>query len=319
MEGGLAKRTGLEFVGIPSGPLGKAISFKNISSLTKLVLGVGRAYRLLQRFEADVVISTGGYTSAGVVLAQRLRGGRIIIHEQNVIPGRTNLKLSRIADKVCLTFEETASYFDAGKTVYTGMPMSASAVKGISRDEARRELDLDPEAFTVFVTGGSQGARKLNEMVTGALPRIQGVQVLHQVGEKNFKEYEPGELQSVKLYRPVPYIHDIYKAYAAADLVICRAGAATIGDLTTSGRPAILVPYPFAYADHQTKNAECVSKRGAGITIEERELTVDVLAGLILELKEDHEKLSQMASASAALARPEAAKDIVKLAVELAE
>jgi UDP-N-acetylglucosamine--N-acetylmuramyl-(pentapeptide) pyrophosphoryl-undecaprenol N-acetylglucosamine transferase len=142
--------------------------------------------------------------------------------------------------------------------------------------------------------------------------------VFHQVGDKNFEDHLTRAPKNLSWYHPVPYLHDIYRAYCAADLVVSRAGAATIADFTTAGCPAILVPYKFAYADHQKANAECVAKNGAAIIINENDLTAKGLAGLIMELKSNADRLQKMASASKDFAGPDAAEDIVKIANKLA-
>lgn len=287
-------------------------------SLAKTAIGVVKAYSILRRFRPHVVIGTGGYTSAGVIIAAQLRGIKTLIHEQNVVPGRTNRLLARVADKICLTFEESKSYFPSGKTVLTGLPLRGEFLSPPNRVDARKELGLEPETFTLLVTGGSQGARTLNEMTLGALPMLleAGLQILHQTGEKNFADIEAARPPEAESYHIRPYIHNMAVAYAAADLVIARSGAATIADLTAIGRPAILVPYPYA-GGHQRKNAASITSRGAAIAVEESELSSEVLAALILDLKNDPERLAAMASASASLAKPDAAREIIEIAMEI--
>lgn len=303
---------------VPSGPLSRSLSLRTITSLGKTAAGAAKAFFILRKFKPDVTIGTGGYTSAGVLVAEWLRGGKVVIHEQNAIPGRTNRLLARIACKICLTFEESKTYFPPGKTVVTGLPLRQEILSPPDQTDARKQLGLDSDMFTLLVTGGSQGARKLNELTLGALPLLleAGMQILHQTGEKNFAEVEAAKPES-EHYHIRPYIHDMAPAYSAASLVVARSGAATIADLTAIGCPAILVPYPHA-GGHQRKNAAMVTSRGAAIAVEESELSSESLAALVIDLKNDPERLSAMASASAEMARRDAARRIVEIAKEVA-
>jgi len=315
----MARREGISFESVPSGPLSRVVSLRTLLSLAKIAAGIVRAYAILNRFKPDVTIGTGGYASVGVLIAQWLRGGKVMIHEQNVVPGRANRLLARIAHRICVTFEESQRYFPPMKTVLTGLPLRPEFADPPPRDEARKALGLESERFTLLVTGGSQGARRLNELTLGAVPLLveAGVQVLHQTGQKQFASVQAAQPEGVEGYHIWPYIHEMAAAYAAADLVVARAGAATIADLTAVGRPAILVPYPFA-GGHQKKNAESVAARGAAIVVEESELSPESLAALVIDLKDDPDRLAAMSAASAAIARRDAAKRIVEVAFELA-
>jgi UDP-N-acetylglucosamine--N-acetylmuramyl-(pentapeptide) pyrophosphoryl-undecaprenol N-acetylglucosamine transferase len=318
-EGKLVEKQGIPFESVPSGPMAGLVSLRTARSFGRFGLGVLRAYSILRRFRPDVLIGTGGYTSAGVALAEWLRGGRIVIHEQNSIPGRTNRLLARLARRVCVTFEDSLSYFPLGKTVVTGLPVRSDIVVGRERKVARESLGLDLGAFTLFVLGGSQGAKRINEMVVEAVPLLAdaGLQVLHQTGEKNYEDVlsrrpdAPG-------YFVRPYIDGMAAAYSAADLVISRSGASTIAEITVRGLAAILIPYPYAYAAHQAKNAEAVARAGAAVVVEERGLSGAALAGIVLDLVGDPSRLERMAQASKKLGRPDAAREIVRIVQEVA-
>lgn len=317
-EGEIARKAGLEFAAIPSSPLSKALSLKNMAALGKLLIGVFRARVVLSRFRPDVVIGTGGYVSAAILLAQWSRGGKIIIHEQNARPGRTNAVLAKLARKVCVTFESSAAYFPNGKVELTGMPIRAEFAAPPSKTEARRSLGLREDLFTVFVTGGSQGARSLNELVTQAWPLIDDdrTQVLHQVGPKNVDAMQqligPGANYMLEGYVDMPL------ALASADLVISRSGASSISEITALGLPSVLFPYPHAYADHQTANAMHLVEKGAAVLFRDSDTTPEMLAGIIIELRSDTGKLAAMASASAALAKPDAADRVASIAIAVA-
>jgi UDP-N-acetylglucosamine--N-acetylmuramyl-(pentapeptide) pyrophosphoryl-undecaprenol N-acetylglucosamine transferase len=189
-EGEIARQAGLEFAAIPSGPLTKALSPRNAASAWKLLMGVFRARAILKRFGPDVVIGTGGYTTASILLAQRTIGGRIVIHEQNARPGRTNITLARFADKICVTFEASAAFLPKDKVVVTGLPIRREFRSLPGKAEARRALGLDEGMFTVVAVGGSQGARKPNEIIAAAWPLFDDgkTQILHQVGNRNVDE-----------------------------------------------------------------------------------------------------------------------------------
>ena len=294
-------------------------SLRTARSIGKLGLGVLRAYSILRRFGPDVLVGTGGYTSAGVVAAEWLRGGRIVIHEQNSVPGRTNRMLARLARKVCVTFEESATYFPPKKTVVTGLPVRPDIIAGMERRAARETLGLEPERFTLLVIGGSQGARRINEMVLEAVPTLveAGLQVLHQTGAKNYEEVVLRQ-PSAPGYLPRAYIDEMAVAYSAADIVVSRSGASTIAEITVRGLPAVLIPYPFAHAAHQTKNAEAVARAGAALVVEEAGLTGSALAAIVLDLAADRPRLEEMARASRKLGRPEAAAEIARIVLVVA-
>lgn len=309
----------MPFKAIPSLPLTRALSLRNAQSLARLVAGVPRARRILREFAPDVAIGTGGYTTAAVLIAQRLLGGKIVIHEQNAVPGRTNRLLGIIADRVCVTFNSSADYFSAKKVVVTGMPIRQEFAALPEKTEARSRLGLRVDAFTVLVIGGSQGARRLNELMFSAWPMLDNgaTQVIHQVGDRNIEQARSCAGELGPLYRVESYV-DTPLAMAAADLVICRSGASTLAEITAVGLPSIQVPYPYAYADHQKKNAEYLVSRGAAILCEEQSCTSEHLADLICDLRSNPEKLRAMASASHAMGRPGAARTVAEVALSLA-
>lgn len=295
------------------------MSLRTARSFVKLGLGIVKAHAILRQFKPDVVVGTGGYTSAGVALAEWLRGGKVVIHEQNSVPGKTNLFLAKLAKKVCITFEESAAQFPAGKTVFTGLPVRPDIIEGMDKRAAREAFGLDPDKFTLLVFGGSQGARRINEMVIEAIPTLvdAGMQVLHQSGSKNYSDVVSRCPEGAG-YVVCPYIDDMAAAYAAADMVVSRSGASSVAEITVSGLPAIFIPYPFAHADHQQKNGEAVARAGAAMVVNESELTGAVLTGLILDLAGDSERLKKMAEASKSLGKPDAAAHIAEIVTEVA-
>lgn len=259
---------------------------------------------------------------AAVALAQAARRGSLLIHEQNLIPGRTNLWLSKFATRICLTFDDSMRYFPAHKCVVTGLPIRSNLVRLPRKDVSRNSLGLSVDLFTILVLGGSQGAQALNHVVAGSVTELSKlpIQIYHQVGERNFDEIDARrEHAAWSHYYVRAYINDMALAYSAADLVVGRSGASTVAEITCAGLPAIFVPYPYAYADHQRYNAEFVATRGGALVVPETEFTSEKLVTLVQELLASPEKLVRMGEASRSLGKPDAATDIAALAVEIAK
>ncbi len=271
-------------------------------------------------FKPDVVLGTGGYTTAAVLLAQWSRGGPVVIHEQNAVPGRTNRWLGRISSRVCVTYQDSKSFFPAAKVVVTGMPVRQEFASLLPKPAARRALGLAEGVFTILVVGGSQGAKRLNDLILGAWPLVDdgATQVLHQVGERNLAEVESRHVVIAEAYHVSAYI-DMPLALAAADVVVARSGASTIAEVTSAGVPAVLIPYPHAYADHQRLNAGHVSDAGAAVLCEEGGASSEILADILKGLRASPDRLSTMHAASASLGRPDSAQrvaEVVRLAAE---
>lgn len=314
------EKEGIPFKSVPSGPVVGMLSATTAKSAVKLGLGVIRAHGILRKFRPDVLVGTGGYTSAGVAVAEWFRRGKVVIHEQNSIPGRTNLLLAKLAKRVCVTFDDSVAFFPRKKTVVTGLPVRPEIAAGMDARAAREALGLDTDRFTVLVLGGSQGAKRVNQVVLEALSEIaaRGMQVLHLTGEKNYKDVM-SKRPDVEGYHIRDYVHEMAAAYSAADVVISRSGASTLAEITVRGLPSILIPYPFAQADHQTKNAEAVARAGAAVVIDEGVLTAKSLKDALFLLADNPSRLQSMVGASRKLGRPNAAREIVRVIQEVAQ
>ena len=320
IEETLANEAGIPFVGLPSRKLGRALSLGNLKAVFTLGRGFTEALCELNRFNPDLVIGTGGYVSASVIMAQAVRRGKILIHEQNVVPGRTNLWLSRYTTRICVTFEDSLIYFPKAKTVETGLPIRSDLLHLPDKQEARKTLGLVEGRFTLLVLGGSQGARKLNEVAADSIPQLREtpIQVLHQAGPRNFDEANRRrEEAGWEHYHVKAYIDDMKSAYAASDLVLSRSGASTVAEITVAGLPAIYVPYPFAYADHQRYNGEFVARNGGGKVINESDLSSAMLVEMIKRLIDSPDELARMAESSRKLGKPNAARDIAEIVFEM--
>lgn len=315
----IARNAGLEFISIPSGPISKMLSLRNARSLAMLFAGIFRARKVLKEFAPDVVVGTGGYVTAAILMAQRSLGGPIVIQEQNVRPGRTNTLLAKIADKICVSFDDSVDYMPKEKTEVTGLPIRSQFIDMPPKADARRELGLNEDLFTIVAVGGSQGARKPNEIIAGAWPIIDdgATQLLHQVGERNINEMRNllGPPEERSHYAVEAYI-DVPLAFAGADLVISRSGG-TVAEITAAGRPSILFPYPYHKDQHQKRNAEYLVEHGAAVMCEDLSTTSEQLADIISRLRSSPQQLASMASASAALGKPDAAERIAQIVLQV--
>ena len=294
---------------------------QKIKTLMSIPAGVAQAAGVIREFKPDVVLGVGGYASFPAVLAAKLAGKPVILQEQNAAPGLANKWLGRIADRICLGFQAGEKFFPAGKCVLTGNPIRRGLL-GVKREDAMRTLGLDEKKFTLLVTGGSGGASRINRAVTDALHGLSDmkdkIQFIHQTGQRDYEETAAAYDKAGYASRVMQYIYDMASAYACADLVICRSGALTIAEITALGRPAVLIPYPFAADNHQEKNARELEAAGAARVVLDREATGERLADEIRELLSAPEILLEMEERSMALGRPEAAARVLEICRESA-
>jgi len=278
-------------------------------------IGFVQAFLVLLTERPDVVLGTGGFASVSISLGAWLLGKPLLLQEQNSIPGLANRLLSRIADEVHLSFVEARSYFSRKDHLkVTGNPVRSYILSG-DRASAMQEFGLAPGKPTVFVFGGSRGAKRINQAAIEAMRLLKGrvdVQFILQTGREDYA-WATAEVQREQLpARVLPFLRRIHMAYAAADLVVCRSGAMTLAEIEVCGTPAILVPYPFAAHDHQVVNAMNLVDRGAAAMILDRDLTGERLAQEIAHWLADRQGLSRMSSNARTFARPDAAERLVK-------
>ncbi len=274
-----------------------------VKVLGQLVKSFRQSRKILQQFNPDVVIGVGGYASVPALLAAKTMRIPYLVHEQNAWPGLANRLLGRWAKRVCLSFAEADRAFRLSATVLTGNPVRAGM-------EACPKISEGKNCLLVF--GGSQGARAINRALLAALPLLgewrEKLEIIHQTGTLDYEEtmrgYQDEGWPQVDVQ---PFIKDMANAYARATLIVCRAGATTLAELTTCGRPAILVPYPHAAAGHQSVNAQAMAAKGAALMMEEDDITPERLAKLISGLLHDRTSLTTMAAAAKSLARHGAA------------
>ncbi len=312
LEQKIVPQRGFELLFIRTRGLSRKSYLANIMLGCYLLIGLLQSLRILNRRKPDLVVGTGGYVSFPVVLLSGLKNVPTMIQEQNSYPGISTRFLARFANRVCLSYRDSMGYFPAGeKFKVIGNPVRQD-VTGGNREEALRAFELDQDKKTIFVFGGSQGAGSINRVMLECLDSFKpGWQVLWQTGEHDFAQVSRKVKESLLKCTVYSFIQDMGSAYAVADLVICRAGALTLAEITACGKPSVLIPYPFAAADHQRHNAETLQKAGAASVILERELTLEKLTGEILSLLSDESKLSQMAEKSRKLGRPHASERLV--------
>ncbi|GLI50043.1 UDP-N-acetylglucosamine--N-acetylmuramyl-(pentapeptide) pyrophosphoryl-undecaprenol N-acetylglucosamine transferase [Tepidanaerobacter syntrophicus] len=298
----------------------RKLSIDTLRSLHQLILGAADSIKILKEEKPDLVIGTGGYTAGPVVFFASLMGIPCAIHEQNVIPGVTNKILSRFAKKIFISFPESANYFPKNKVILAGNPVRPEITKG-TRREALEKFGLSPNMPTVLSFGGSQGAMSLNNAiyyVIKTLIKSKEFQLIHVTGKNNYNKIMQSlmddkiDLGSASHIVIEPYINDMENAYAAADLIISRAGALTIAELSACGKPAILIPLPSAANRHQDFNAALMEKNGAAIVIYEKDLTGEKLYKSICNIIFDKECLLKMSASSKKLARSNALDTILQ-------
>ncbi len=278
IESTIVPKAGYPLATVPSRPLTRTISFELLRTVLANARGTFAALRVISRAKPDIVIATGGYVCFPVVLAARilraLRRTRapIALLEPNARPGLTNRLLAPLVDEIWGAFADGDARF-AGRYVHTGIPVRAGLRALPSREEAKARLGLALARRTLLAMGGSQGARSINDALTALLRGAglpEGWQLLHVTGEHEYDRVRRALERDEGAVRP--YLHDMTDAFAAADLVLARAGASTLGELVATGRPAILVPYPHAADDHQRANAERMAQAGAALVLDDRDL-----------------------------------------------
>ena len=286
-----------------------------IKGMALMLYGYAQSRKVLKAFRPDMVLGVGGYASLPMVLAARGMQIPRYIHEQNAIPGMTNKMLAKFVDQVFITLEESAKFFPKDSTLLTGNPLRRQILQQAATS-AGEELRLGGQGrFRLLIFGGSQGAHAINMAMMAALPFLERtsdkLEITHQTGAKDADQVAEAYRKHGFDAAVRPFIDDMAGAYQRADLVICRAGATTIAELTACGRPSIFIPFPHAVDDHQRCNAEALLKKGAGFMLLERELNGESLAGMICELMGDPEKLQRTGKLAFSLAKLDAAKIIV--------
>jgi UDP-N-acetylglucosamine--N-acetylmuramyl-(pentapeptide) pyrophosphoryl-undecaprenol N-acetylglucosamine transferase len=316
IESRLVPEAGYKLATLWIGGLKRKSIFKRFVTLAQLPVALAHSACLLARFGPHVVLGGGGYASGPVGLAASLQGIPLALLEVNSLPGLTNRKLARRAKAAFLAFEVTAGRLHGCRCLVTGNPVRADIRKAGDSETARNDR------FRLFVLGGSQGAVALNSLVLEALPRLREmglkIDITHQAGARDFERVKSSYRETGWEAVVEPFISDMAAAYAAADIVVCRAGATTVAELIAARRPAILVPLPTAADNHQEHNAMVIVDAGGGELLRQAETDGAVLAERIAYWYHRREQLPAKARSLAALDRPDAAERIAAELISLA-
>jgi UDP-N-acetylglucosamine--N-acetylmuramyl-(pentapeptide) pyrophosphoryl-undecaprenol N-acetylglucosamine transferase len=312
MENRLVPAAGFELRLVQVGAL------KNVSLATRLKTSLDlprailRSRDMLKQFRPDVVIGVGGYASGPAMAAAILGGVPTIAFEPNVVPGFANRVVARWVSAAAVHFQETCRYFPNCRV--TGVPVRSAFFQMQPRTSG--------EPATLLVFGGSQGARAINEAMMDSLTRLRQrvpqLRIVHQTGERDYERVRAAYEQSGVSSEVHKFIDDMPGTFARADLLICRSGASTVGEITAAGKPAIFVPFPRAADDHQNVNARALERAGAAVVIEESKLEPAYLVDTIVALVEDSGRLQKMSTAAKSLAHPRAVEEIAGMVEELA-
>ena len=303
---------GYEIKGLPVAGFDRKNLFKNIGVLLKLRRSIAMARKIVADFQPDIAIGVGGYCSGPTLKAAQRAGVPTLLQEQNSYAGVTNKLLAKKAKKICVAYPDLERFFPAEKIVLTGNPVRKDLLANtISPEKARERFGLNPKLPTVLVVGGSLGALTLNESMEAGIRRLhdEGIQVIWQTG-KYFGDRGNVAVKNLQGIVVSKFISDMAAAYAAADLVVSRAGAGSISELELLGKPCILVPSPNVAEDHQTKNARALSDKGAAILVKDAEAR-EKLVDEIISLVHDSKKLNEMSAEIKKLALPESDEKIV--------
>lgn len=320
LESKLVPREGIPFKSIHITGFKRKLSFENIKTIYRFLKGVRDSKKIVKDFNPDIVIGTGGYVCGPVVYAAAKLGIPTIIHEQNSVPGLTNKFLSRYVNKVAICFDEAKEFFPAEKVVFTGNPR-ASEVIGKDGIKGRLSAGLSTAKPAVLIFGGSRGARPINEAVVKAFPELvdKPYQVLYVTGDVHFegvkKEAElVGSPENVVIK---PFIHNMPEVLAGIDLVVARAGATTLAELTSLGIPSILIPSPYVTNNHQEKNARALSDHGAAQVLLEKDLTSNTLIEHIDRILLNPKTIEEMKHKSKKMGVPDSASRLYKVMEQL--
>ncbi len=310
---------GLPITAITSSKMRRYASVNNIFDFFKFFIGLLQALWHIFWYMPDVVFSKGGPGVFPIILACAFYRLPIVIHESDAVPGLTNVASARFSKFIDLAFDKSREYFSPYAKILNvvGQPVRKELLKTIDQQQAKLSFGLDPKKPVILITGGSQGAQRLNDLIFENLSEfLNEYQLIHQIGDANFKEYKIEFDFITKEWRPeiksryymIPFLEQTMSdAYDAADLVISRAGAGTIFELAAKGKPAIVIPLPTAANNHQEFNAYAYADTGAAVVLEEENILPHVLLSSIEHILNDEGKIKKMSDAARAFYRVDSA------------
>ncbi len=301
--------TGYSIVGLPIRGIQRKISFSNLVLPIKIIQSLWQAKNIIKQFKPQAVIGVGGYASAATLFVASKMNIPCLVQEQNSYAGITNKILSKMANKFCVAYDKMEQFFPFDKIVFTGNPVRNDIVESHQKNqkEEKIKLNFNPELPLVLVIGGSLGALTINKSIQAGLEQFktQNIQLMWQTG----KNYNPVN-HTFEGIKSQAFINDMASVYAAADLVVSRAGALSISELCVIGKPVILVPSPNVAEDHQTKNALALIEKNAAILVKDQEASI-LLVEKIIELSKNKPLQMQLSQNISKLSKPEAVKQIV--------
>ena len=312
MEMQKVPQAGYPIEGLWISGLQRKLSWQNLLFPLKFISSLLKSRSIIKRFKPDAVIGTGGFASGAVVKVAGQMGIPTFIQEQNSYAGITNKMLAKNAHKICVAYDAMEQFFPKEKIVKTGNPIRDGLLNiAECRSEGLSYFHLDSQRKTLLVLGGSLGARRINQLIEQQLPLFEqlGVQVLWQCGKLYYEEYKKYNSEQVRI---LAFIDRMELAYAAADVIISRAGASSVSELCVVGKPVIFIPSPNVAEDHQTKNARAIADKQAAILLRESELN-EQFANTFSKLIADEAQQEALSAHIKALAQPNATKDIVNL------
>ncbi len=324
IESTLVPKFGYEIGFVEVSGFSRKLTLKNIKAAWHAFTSVSEAKKIIKQFKPDLVIGTGGYVSWPTVKAASKLKIPTLIHEQNAFPGVTTKMLSKYVDKVCISFGGSENFFDESvreKLVLTGNPV---VIDGMSREDARKQLGLSNDEPYILSYGGSMGADKINELAFELMENYsipKNVRHAHAIGRVGLEKFsgiaKEKDFYSHKNLSINEYIYDMSVHQAAADVIICRAGAMTLSELAIRGRAAILIPSPYVTEDHQYKNAKLLADAGAAVVLRENEVDGKTLTNTVSELLSNPNKRRRMEESVKNFGKPDSLEHIVEIALGL--
>ncbi|MGI9606799.1 MAG: undecaprenyldiphospho-muramoylpentapeptide beta-N-acetylglucosaminyltransferase [Acidimicrobiales bacterium] len=319
VERGLVPDAGFDLTVLPGRGIQRRLTLDNVSATVGLVRAFVQAFRIVRTRRPNVVVALGGYASVPAGAWAVLFRVPIVVAEQNAVPGLANRLIARFAKSSAVSYERTG----LPREVWTGNPVRPEILEVAERSadqraSARAQLGIDAEQTLVVVFGGSLGARRINDAVVAALPNFSSatdLTIRHIIGSRDHAEVlalVPADLGEL-IYQPIEYEHHMAQVFAAADLVVCRAGATSCAELAVTGTPALLVPLPGAPGDHQTANARALEQVGGARLVPDSQFTAELFVRSLTELLDSPETLAEMGDRARSIARPDAASAVVDL------
>jgi UDP-N-acetylglucosamine--N-acetylmuramyl-(pentapeptide) pyrophosphoryl-undecaprenol N-acetylglucosamine transferase len=307
----LSTRSQFRFEKLPTVAFPSVYSPAIFGFLRRFTESLSRCRSIYQKFKPQIILGMGGFTSTAPILAGRMRGISTLIHESNAVPGKANRLAAKMVRAVLLGFKECAAFFPKVRTELTGTPIRTE-LKRLDRQSARQKLGLRTDVTTMLVMGGSQGASGINQAVIKSLPllRDSALQVIHLSGSRDERLVGDNYRREGIPAHVAAFHHHMEEVYSAADFAVARAGAASLAEIASFELPSILIPFPYAADDHQTRNAEIFARADAAFVLKESELSPELLTQKIREMIDHPEQLRRMSQSSARLAPRDAANRV---------